>query len=1040
MMALSPVSQSLVYKEVGGRVVIEAEHFDKRAKATDDDHEWKIVPDEDPGSPGYTNARGGKYMQVLPDGGQNRNNADLQTAGPALDFKFDVKTTGEYRLWLRITGFDGASDSVYGSILELRADAGGAGANWYRQAPDPDDSDFATKGDGIGWIGVGGADAVSGDAGGDPMTWTISKPGTYTLRIMQREDGLGIDAVCVQLNSLPDPTGEVPESPVEGTFILINVQPKDVTVNTGATATFSVDAAGSSAVKYQWQRAAAGSASFSNINGATSASLTTGALTTADNGAKYRVNVSIPEKSSTSREAILTVDTQGPTVAKISGSGTFTTATVVFNEAVTAATAGAKANYALDGGLTISDVKIVTPTMVRLTTSSQTSGTKYTVTVNNVKDLVGNTIAANAKATFTGFTLGRGGLTFEAYSGITGNSVQELLDNPKYPNSPDEFGFVAAFNSRLVYPNDSHEAYGGRISGWLIPAETAQYELFILSDDASQLFLSTDDKPANAVVIAEETGCCGMFEETGAPETSAPISLTAGKRYFIQALWKEGVGGDYCSVAMRKVGDTRASSTLQPITGDLLETYVSPDVSLELTQQPASATAAAGTAVTFSVRYKADSFLGSTAAVQWQKNGVDIAGATSQDLVIPFASSADNGAKYRAVVSVSTLASKTSADATLTVTVDTAPPKVTGVSGTSKAARVSFSEPLDLASAENRGNYGIDKGATVSSAKVVSKAGAASIVELSLGGATPGTVYSVKVSNAKDPSGNVIAPESGGSFVAYNAFYDFDDGQVPAGTQVFGPASVLPTRGVNGGGAMMLTPSVNSQQGGFLIPDLAGGTPVTRFTASFKMFVGEGSGNAADGYSFSFAGDVPEATVGEEGTGSGIIVAFDTYDNGGAEAPAVDIKYAGQEVVTRKVSKATLVNNRYVDVIIRLNAGGTLDVIHAGTNYHSKVSLPGFAPISGGRILFGARTGGEREIHLIDDLAILLNADVPDLPKPATAPTLSVARTATGLSVTFTGTLQSADSATGPWTDVAAKASPLALTPSGGQKFYRAKQ
>lgn len=59
---------------------------------------------------------------------------------------------------------------------------------------------------------------------------------------------------------------------------------------------------------------------------------------------------------------------------------------------------------------------------------------------------------------------------------------------------------------------------------------------------------------------------------------------------------------------------------------------------------------------------------------------------------------------------------------------------------------------------------------------------------------------------------------------------------------------------------------------------------------------------------------------------------------------------------------------------------------------------------------------------------------------PSQNPTLSVARTAAGLSITYTGTLQSADAITGPWTDVTGATSPLAVTTSQGQKFYRSKQ
>ena len=57
----------------------------------------------------------------------------------------------------------------------------------------------------------------------------------------------------------------------------------------------------------------------------------------------------------------------------------------------------------------------------------------------------------------------------------------------------------------------------------------------------------------------------------------------------------------------------------------------------------------------------------------------------------------------------------------------------------------------------------------------------------------------------------------------------------------------------------------------------------------------------------------------------------------------------------------------------------------------------------------------------------------------STRPTLSLARSGGALTITFTGTLQSADSVTGQWTDLP-DASPLPVQPSGPMKFYRARQ
>jgi hypothetical protein len=55
-------------------------------------------------------------------------------------------------------------------------------------------------------------------------------------------------------------------------------------------------------------------------------------------------------------------------------------------------------------------------------------------------------------------------------------------------------------------------------------------------------------------------------------------------------------------------------------------------------------------------------------------------------------------------------------------------------------------------------------------------------------------------------------------------------------------------------------------------------------------------------------------------------------------------------------------------------------------------------------------------------------------------PTLSIARNGANITITYTATLQSADTANGPWSNVANASSPFVITPSGVQKFYRTRQ
>jgi hypothetical protein len=59
---------------------------------------------------------------------------------------------------------------------------------------------------------------------------------------------------------------------------------------------------------------------------------------------------------------------------------------------------------------------------------------------------------------------------------------------------------------------------------------------------------------------------------------------------------------------------------------------------------------------------------------------------------------------------------------------------------------------------------------------------------------------------------------------------------------------------------------------------------------------------------------------------------------------------------------------------------------------------------------------------------------------PPVTPAISIATTTNGLRITFEGALWHADQAAGPFTEVTNAASPLNITPSEAQKFYRSRR
>jgi len=203
--------------------------------------------------------------------------------------------------------------------------------------------------------------------------------------------------------------------------------------------------------------------------------------------------------------------------------------------------------------------------------------------------------------------------------------------------------------------------------------------------------------------------------------------------------------------------------------------------------------------------------------------------------------------------------------------------------------------------------------------------------------------------------------------------FNFDDGAAPSGTELYGTAVVQTTGGVGDSGVLALTAALSDQNGYFRIDPLEGGAELSTFTVAFDLRLGGGTAPPADGFSFNFANDLPAATFGdpENGAGTGLTVAFDVWDNGAGEAPAIDLKYGGAFFVTHPVPLTLLeTGDAFVQVLIRLNSAGTVDLAFGDTVIYYQEPIPGYAPISGGRFGLAARTGGSNANHWIDNLRI----------------------------------------------------------------------
>lgn len=154
--------------------------------------------------------------------------------------------------------------------------------------------------------------------------------------------------------------------------------------------------------------------------------------------------------------------------------------------------------------------------------------------------------------------LGKGnGAWLQRWEGISGTSVDSLLQAAHYKNdAPDYAGSAAALDVKTV----NKDNYGQKLTAFLVPEASGNYQFAIVGDDATLLKLSPNVNASQASKIAENGW--GAYQDWNAAGKSALIALEAGKPYYIEALHKEGTGGDYVSVGWKREGDT--SFTLIP--------------------------------------------------------------------------------------------------------------------------------------------------------------------------------------------------------------------------------------------------------------------------------------------------------------------------------------------------------------------------------------------------------------------------------------------------------------------------------------------
>jgi hypothetical protein len=489
------------------------------------------------------------------------------------------------------------------------------------------------------------------------------------------------------------------------TPIVIVRQPVGTNLPTFRPFSLSVQATGTRP-RYQWYHNSA------PIQDATNATYSVASAQTTDSGS-YHVAVANDANSLNSTIVQVTVidDNIAPTIVSTVGSADFQTITVAFSENMNTNYFFEVFDFALApdlGGFTA--YRWLGQRVLILTTFNQAApATTYTLTLpTTMTDLAGNPVPEPRTAQFRSWVTNYlGGVVFQVYTNLStsDNNITNVLTNANFPDNAALTFIIPGMNTRSAYPDDTHEGYGGLLRTLFIPPYTGQWRFFIYSDDLSLLYLNpigTD--PAGKVKVAESaSACCISWSEPPNERTSAAIDLVGGRGYYIEAVYKEGTGGDYCYVAARgEIDPTPASALTNIMTSAAAAPFLPENLVgiLSIVQQPANVTVEQPGKASFTVR--GQTTLGSPIGYQWQRS--DDGGATYTDIpnaggatfTVPSTlNSADNGDKYRAIVRCPA-GELVSQAATLTVAPDSTSPHVLSASRAANGTTilVTFSEPV----------------------------------------------------------------------------------------------------------------------------------------------------------------------------------------------------------------------------------------------------------------------------------------------------------------------------------------------------------
>ena len=461
----------------------------------------------------------------------------------------------------------------------------------------------------------------------------------------------------------------------------ITTNPTDQTVNAGQTATFTAAASGTPTPTVQWQSSTDGGATFQNVAGATTTTLTVPNVVASQNGTKFRAVFTNSAGSATTTAATLTVNFAPTVTTNPVSQSVSSTSNVTFTAAASGnPTPTVQWQQSTDGGATFNNIAGATSTTLNFTAQAGQNGNQYravftnsvgsatttaaTLTVTNGPQITTNptdqTVNAGQNATFTAAATGSptptvqwqvsidGGATFQNVAGATTTTL--TVPNVAASQNGNKY--------RAVFTN------AGGVATTVAATLTVNFAPTVTTNPVSQSISAGSTVTFTAAASGNPTPTVQWQQSTDGGATFQNIAGATSTTLSFTALAGQN-GNQYRAVFTNSVGSaTTTAATLTVTAGP------------RITTNPTDQTVNAGQTATFTAAASGTP----TPTVQWQSSTdggatfQNVAGATTTTLTIPNVVTGQNGNKYRAVF---TNGGGTATTTAATLTVNSAGPVVT---------------------------------------------------------------------------------------------------------------------------------------------------------------------------------------------------------------------------------------------------------------------------------------------------------------------------------------------------------------------------